>query len=156
MRKSFALISALVFLCCGTFLARSSTTQEQQAIPDGWIKLDAGAFSLLGRKGWEFQREQGIDSYVGRFSSGDMKLEFDYGLYSSPLDDAKDPKYSIAHEIVDGREARIVCPRTPGHGVTGIYFRKTEGKNKLCLWGQDLNKSNQELAMRMFRTIRFP
>ena len=156
MRKSFALISALVFLCCGAFLARSSTTQKQQAIPDGWIKLDAGAFSLLGPKGWEFQKEQGIDSYVGRFSSGGMKLEFNYGLHSNPLNDAKEPKYSIAHEIVDGREARIVSPLTQGQGVTGIYFKKTEGKNKLCLWGQDLSQSNQELALKMFRTIRFP
>jgi hypothetical protein len=81
-------------------------------------------------------------------------LTFDFGHYSNPLNEAKS-KYMIAHEFIGGFHAKIVSPKTPGHGVTGIYFAKVFGSNKLCLWGQDLTSTQQELVLQIFETIRF-
>jgi hypothetical protein len=67
-------------------------------------------------------QRRGIDSYVGEFTGSGVVLEFDYGLYSSPLNDAVEPKYMVAHETIGG--AKVVFPRAPGHGVTEVYFPK--------------------------------
>jgi len=56
---------------------------------------------------------------------------------------------------IGGLRAKIVSPRTPGHGVAGVYFRNVGGSKALCLFGHDLTSTQQELALKMFETIRF-
>ena len=84
-----------------------------------------------------------------------MVLSFDFGIYSSPLNEAEEPKYSIVHEPIDGYPAKVVSPRKPGHGVTGIYINNLGHSYALCLWGQDLTAEQQALALKIFRTIQF-
>ena len=127
-----------------------------KTLDDGWLKLEAGAFSLYAPSGWGFHKKQGVDSYVGEFSGDGIVLKFDYGRYSSDLRDAVEPKYVVSQEKVDGHKSKIVYPRASGHGITGIYFSKVGGSDKLCLWGQELTESQRELALKVFRTIRFP
>jgi hypothetical protein len=123
--------------------------------PVGWYKLDAGYFSIYAPPGWKFQKLQGIeDSYIGEFVVG-VWLEFEYGRWSSPLDEAHEPEYMVAHESIGGYRAKIVSPSLPGRGISGIYFPKTKGGNKLCLYGQNLRGPQQELTLKIFRTIRF-
>lgn len=123
--------------------------------PTGWYKVDAGAFSLFAPPGWEFHQLQGVDSYVGEFVGDGVVLRFDFGRYSSPLNEAKEPAYAIAHESIGGFPAKIVSPRTLGHGITGVYFRNVGRSNGLCLWGKDLTSAQQELVLKIFETIRF-
>jgi hypothetical protein len=125
------------------------------APPTDWRNVDAGAFSILAPLGWKFRQLQGIDSYVGEFIGEGVVLRFDFGGYSNPLKEEKEPAYLVVHKSIAGLRAKIVSPKTPGHGVTGIYFPKTFGSNKLCLFGQDLNATQQELALKIFETIRF-
>jgi hypothetical protein len=140
----------------GVILVGCSSVSKQVEPPDNrWLKVDAGAFSIYAPPGWEFRQKQGIDSYVGEFTGSGVVLKFDYGLYSSPLDEAVEPQYVVAHETIGGYGAKIVCPRAPGHGVTGVYFPKIANSNKLCLWGQGLTDTQQELALKIFRTVRF-
>jgi hypothetical protein len=124
--------------------------------PTGWNKVDAGPFSLFAPQGWEFHQLEGIDSYVGEFVGDGITLRFDFGEYSSGyVKKAKKPTYVMARESIGGFVAKIVSPRTPGHGVTGIYFRNVGHSNGLFLWGQDLTSEQQELALKIFETIRF-
>jgi hypothetical protein len=51
-------------------------------LDDGWLKPEAGAFSLYAPSDWEFHKKQGVDSYVGEFSGDGIVLKFDYGRYS--------------------------------------------------------------------------
>lgn len=132
----------------------SSLTQRQSA--NSWVKLDAGAFSLYAPSGWEFRKQRGIDSYVGEFVGDHIVLEFDYGWYSNPFDDALEPKYAIARENVGGQQAKIIYPSKADQGVTGIYFAGVPDSNKLSLWGRNLTESQRELALKIFRTVRFP
>jgi hypothetical protein len=140
------------------FCAISACVSVRNHLPDPptWHKVEAGAFSLFAPPGWEFHQLQGVDSYVGEFTGDGVTLKFDYGQYSSPLNQAVEPKYVIAQQDIGGHTAKVVYPRSPGHGVTGIYFSKITRTDKLCLWGQDLSDSQQELALQIFRTIRFP
>jgi hypothetical protein len=125
------------------------------AAPTGWHKVDAVAFSLFAPLGWEFRQLQGVDSYVGEFVSEGAILKFDFGAYSNPLKEEKKPKYVVVHKSIGGLRAKIVSPTTPGHGVTAVYFPRAIDSNKLCLYGQDLAPAEQDLALKIFETIRF-
>jgi hypothetical protein len=120
-----------------------------------WRKLDAGPFSILAPAGWEFHQLQGVDSYVGEFVGDGLTLRFDFGRYSSDLRETREPKYVIARESIGGLPAKIVSPRTSGHGITAIYFRSVGGHDALCLWGQDFTPTQQQLALKIFETLRF-
>lgn len=133
----------------------SSPFNTPGGIPDGWVKVEAGAFSIQAPLGWEFHELQGEYSYVGKFTGNGVALHFDFGRYSNPLDDYQEPTYVVAHELVGGYKAKIVSPRVPGHGLTAIYFPRVPHSKKLCVWGKDLTSTQQELVLRIFETIRF-
>jgi hypothetical protein len=123
--------------------------------PTGWHKVDAGPFSILAPPGWEFHQLPGVDSFVGEFVGDNIVFKFDYGEDSNPLKKEKKPAYVVIHKTIGGRRARIVSPRTPGHGITGVYIPNVENSQALTLFGQDLTSTQQELALRIFETLRF-
>jgi hypothetical protein len=132
--------------------------QESLSAPPGtsnWHKVDAGPFSLLAPSVWEFHRLQGVDSYVGEFVGEGMVLTFDFGRYSNPLKEQKKPAYIVVHKSIGGFRAKVASPRTPGHGITGVYFHDVGHATALCLWGKDLTSTQQELALKIFETLRF-
>jgi len=103
-----------------------------------------------------------MDSYTGEFVGGEVALEFDYGLYSTDFDECREPQYLVTFETVAGHRAKVVRPRAGGHGFTGIYFPNTNSdsnplrRDKLAVWGQDLTDAQQDLALKIFQTARFP
>jgi hypothetical protein len=121
----------------------------------GWHKIDAGPFSILAPPGWEFRQLTGVDSYVGEFFEDGLTLTFDFGEYSSSLNEANEPAYNINMWSIGGFSAKVVSPRAPGHGITGVYFRNVGHSNRLCVWGKDLTPAQQELVLKIFQTIRF-
>ena len=127
----------------------------QFAAPTDWHKVDAGPFSILAPSGWEFHQLEGVDSFVGEFVGDSVTLKFDFGEYSNPLKEEKKPEYVVIHKSIAGFRAKVVSPRTPGHGITGVYFRDVGHATALCLWGKDLTSTQQELVLKMFETLRF-
>jgi hypothetical protein len=133
-----------------------STGNLNAVTAPSWHKLDAGPFSLFAPLGWEFHQLMGVDSYVGEFVGDGVVLRFDFGQHSSGyIKKYKKPAYVIGHESIGGFPSKIASPRTPGHGVTGVYFRNVGHSNGLFLWGQDLTSAQQELVLKIFETIRF-
>jgi hypothetical protein len=92
---------------------------------------------------------------VGEFVGDGIVLLFDLGAYSNPLNQEREPEYVVTHESIGGFSARIVSPKIPGHGVTGIYFPSLGGSKKLCISGRDLTSTQQELVLKIFETLRF-
>jgi hypothetical protein len=165
MRLTICLVGAvLVSLLALTWVSRDEAlaksavqvnqVQQSGSEESGWQKIDAGAFSILAPSGWKFRRLQGIDSYVGEFTGSGIVLKFDFGGYSDAFREEKKPAYVVVHKSIGGIAAKIVSPEKPGHGVTGVYFPKTFGSNKLSLFGHDLTAEQQELVMQIFETIR--
>jgi hypothetical protein len=160
-------ISGLIFisipaLLCSTSsdgASAKSTVQVNNAPqPDeesGWHKVDAGPFSILAPSAWEFHQLKGVDSFVGEFVGDGITLRFDFGGYSNPLKEEKKPAYVVVHKSIGGFRVKVVSPRTPGHGITGVYFRDVGHATALCLWGKDLTSTQHELALKIFETIRF-
>ena len=151
MRK--LLLLAIVALVVFIGNAQRIALAEQNIVtklPDGWKQLDADYFTVYAPATWTFR-----NSYVGAFAGDSAQLEFDYGEYSNPLSDEKEPTYVVSQEKMGGRLARIVSPKVPGHGVTSIYFRDVGYTNGLNISGRDLSESQQKTALTIFRTIRF-
>lgn len=148
MRQSPWQILALV-------LVFSQCSSNPQTAPAAWLKLDAGPFSIFAPSGWEFHQLEGVDSFVGEFVGDGLTLKFDFGGYSNPLKKEKKPAYVVVHKSIGGFRAKVVSPRTPGHGITGVYFRHVGDSNALTLWGKDLTSKQQELALKIFETLRF-
>jgi hypothetical protein len=101
-----------------------------------------------------FRKLQGTDSYVGEFVGDATRLGFDFGLYSNPLPDPKDPRHVVSFEVINGRPGKLVVPRSPGHGTTGVYFGDLPGGNKLEVSGTDIIPSQQDVVVRILRTIQ--
>jgi hypothetical protein len=144
----------------GEYLLKRENTKWSiiDYLPTGatsWHKVDAGPFSILAPSGWEFRQLAGVDSYVGEFAEDGLALTFDFGRYSSSLNEPKKPAYVINWESIGGFSAKVVSPRVPGHGITGVYFPDVGHSNRLCLWGKDLTPVQQELVLKIFETIRF-
>jgi hypothetical protein len=152
VRKFFLLLAVVALVISVNALTEQNVVTK---LPDGWKQLDADYFTAYAPATWKFRKMQGIDSYVGAFVGDGVQLEFDYGHYSNPLSDEKEPTYVLSEEKVGGRLARIVSPRVPGHRVTGIYFRDVGDTNGLNISGLDLSESQQKIALTIFRTIRF-
>ncbi|MFZ0959667.1 MAG: hypothetical protein WAO35_02090 [Terriglobia bacterium] len=151
---------ALLSSASGEGASAKSTVQVNDARrpgaeESGWHKVDAGPFSILAPSGWEFHQLVGVDSYVGEFAGDGVVLTFDFGRYSNPLKEEKTPAYVVIHKSIGGRGAKVVSPRTPGHGITGVYFRNVGDSNALCLWGKDLTSAQQELVLKIFDTLHF-
>ena len=152
-RKAIRFGVAFILL---TVCATGQIAQTSAADIAGWHKLDAGPFSILSPAGWEFHQLQGLDSYVGEFVGDGVVLTFDFGRYSSGyFKRDQPPMFFVAKKHIGGHAAKVVSPRTPGHGTTGAYFPKVAGRDCLCIWGKELTAAQQELVLRMFETIRF-
>jgi hypothetical protein len=120
-----------------------------------------GAKSTLVRFAFWLRRDGSFTSYralilmLASFVGDGIVLEFDFGDYSNPLKEEKKPAYVITHKSIGGRRAKIVSPRTPGHGVMGAYFRNAGNASALTLFGHDLTSTQPELALRIFETLQF-
>lgn len=129
--------------------------------PDGWRSVDTGLFSVVLPPGWQYVPAQGIDSFVGSFAGDGVRLSFDYGWYSNSLAFDDDPTYRVHWESIGGREAKIVYPKA-GSGQTGIYFPDVGQTNGALdmptrhnLVGEDLTAEQREIALQIFRSMRF-
>jgi hypothetical protein len=125
-----------------------------------WQTIDAETFFVSIPADWSFRKLQGIDSYVGEIAGGGARLAFDYGGYSNTLADPSDPSHIVSYESIHGRRAKIVVPKRPGKGMTGVYFGDFGGTLTLSrtafnLVGQNLPLSQQETALQIFRTLQF-
>lgn len=126
--------------------------------PTNWQFIDANSFTLSLPPGWNFNKLQGFDSYVGEFVGDGAKLSFDYGWYSDSLAEDNDPKHSVTYETIGSYRAKIVVPKVMGNGTTGVYFDDLGDKiqkTKFNISGQSLNESQQETALKIFRTLKF-
>lgn len=124
-----------------------------------WTSVDAGPFSLMLPPGWVYEPGQGIDSFVGTIRGDGVEMYFDYGIYSNDLPAQGDPAHNVTFETIGGFTAKIVTPAA-ADGTTGVFFADT-GETlrnqavQLQLSGMSLPTSERDLAVIIFRTIRF-
>ena len=127
--------------------------KEGDATHSDWQLVDAGTFTIFLPPKWQFNKIQGTDSQVGEFVGGAMHLRFDFGWYSDPLR-VHSNGHIVSDEIIDGHSAKLVVSKG-GEGITGVHFEDLGNHNKLSIAGYNLNPSQQQTALAIFRTIQF-
>jgi hypothetical protein len=87
--------------CVGLALAASAACAPARTVPPavdpcaapgvdttGWKVADAGPFRFSVPNDYQRRTVQGIDSYIGRWSAPGRSVHFDWGPYSSTLDES--------------------------------------------------------------------
>jgi hypothetical protein len=141
-----------------------ATTQE--AIPDGWKRIDLKAFSFYAPPDMKDQHARGIDSAVWRFRNRSITLDLDFGLYSNDLTFYSDqPEYRAEWTEIGGKKARIATLRMRDESlanslekdrnyVATVYFPDVHGA-RLTFWANCVDAAAQESAKKIFLTIKF-
>jgi hypothetical protein len=94
-----------------------------------------------------------------RFNEINIK-EIDIPVYFSddPDSDYKMGKYlkqKVRMDTIDGRVAKIVTPKSKGHGIIGVYFPSLENGNKLSIYGNNVDSLTEIKFLRAIQSIVF-
>lgn len=91
------------------------------AMPADWRTWDLGAFQLRAPDHMQLSAG-GIDSQAGALTAEGLRIDYDFGLYSDPLERRDDAvQYDASSGSIDGLPARFVRFRTrdpAGHSRT--------------------------------------
>ena len=108
-----------------------------------------------------------MDSIVGLYRSGEMELSFDYGWYSSAMEDQQYSDYKVAWVEIDKIEAKVVTFYYPTSSnqfkyVAAVHFPDTgtsydpHGINRLTIMVWCNTPEQQAIAEKIFQTVQFP
>lgn len=150
----WSILVLLIFCgCLSSFSFRSA--------PLGWKRFQEGdKFSFSAPKNLESQETHGIDSFAGQYNSPDLKLQFDYGMYSDPLENTSPDDFKAEKAMIGGHEARIVTFRSAGLEPefsywAGVHFPDLGDRVKLTMLVRSAKAQGQKKAKIIFHSIRF-
>ena len=135
-RTTLLFLLVLVLLGCKS-LSQNLTKAETSALRQGWDIINAdGKFIFSIPQNMQKQDTPGIDSYVEEYRNTNMKVSFDYGIYSDPLDGySMEPEYKYC---------------------AGVHFPAVnEDGSKLTLMVEFNDEKDYETAKTIFRSIYF-
>lgn len=121
-----------------------------------WKEIQTKEFSIMAPQGWRLEELQGIDSYVGTITNGEVEIMFDYGWYSGDPSEGNNDYY-VDKKNIDGFDARLFSSRK--NNDAGIFFNNLGGgevsQNRLSLYASDLASEEHDLLFAIFETIKF-
>lgn len=140
---------SLWFISVGLILLSCNEDAEQKSV-------DMHRFTMRIPQAWTVEEVQGYDSFVRLIRISDREtIGIDLGWYSSSLN-VSNITHHISYTAIDGKSAKIVKPKNPGLGTTGVYFDSLDHqKTRLQMSGDDLSSENQRQFLNAIETIRF-
>jgi hypothetical protein len=148
-------------------------------IPKSWTQIkERGTDSYVGRiaidekdtidfdLGWYSNKLTEYDPIImdsSMMSAVDSSTAHSGGIIFVKHHTSSDPdryrKTDFKFEIIDGRRAKIVYPRQPGVGITGIYIDSLwvagSAVDRFNLYGDNLKPQNGEAVLKAVRTLKF-
>lgn len=136
----------------------SGCTKDDEPLQE--IEVTLGPYMFVFPGGFKHIPEQGIDSYPGRVTNGDMVFDYDFGYYNSQPEDLPGGEV-VTEEVIEGHYLRIARPLNAQHGRTNIYLYRIDDLtgedgelvSTLLMSITDLSPEEQELAISIFRTV---
>jgi hypothetical protein len=121
-----------------------------------WKELDLKTFTIAIPKQWEYLKDQGMDSFVGEIKGPKVILFFDCsGMgYANHLENSPEEENSHT-DTSDKFIIKTLWPKITGKGMTGIYIQSRKSTFNFQMNGKNLSKKDQELALQVFKTIKF-
>jgi len=123
----------------------------------GWKKIENRSFSFSVPSSFRKTETRGIDSFVQEYVTDNIKLSFDYGIYSNNFDDwPKDTKFDNIK--VNGKNARIGTVThefQKGFPYSIQIHIKLDGGIALSMFVACKSEKEEALARQIFDTISF-
>lgn len=147
VRSAILLATLLMIGCEPAALVAKPPPANWQTIQGATAAQATTPFRLRAPADLKKQDVQGIDSLMGQYQSPTMKLTYDYGWYSDPLDGEGLDGYWTT---INGQRARIASKKD----YIGVHFPDIDGQVKLTVWVQ-LTGAKPETCEMIFATIEF-
>lgn len=156
------LLLVLILLGCKS-ISQNTTKAEVSKLRQGWDVINAdGKFRFYIPQNMQKQDIHSIDSYVEEYRSKNMKVSFDYGIYSDPLDGySMELELKEVKEVISDRKAKIVYFKSTSFAseykyFAGVHFPTVgEGRNKLTMVVEFNDEKGHETAQTIFGSIYF-
>lgn len=143
--------------------------QQKDDVPDGWVKINICRLSFFAPADMKDLGTKGVDSCVAQFANKQMTLYLDYGRYGSPNTQSSLNRGSKEQSVsIDGKKGHLITYIDDRQGNSGrkydaslyVVVRESESEAfpntiSLMMWVQGETEKDQEIAQRIFRTIRF-
>lgn len=157
-------LSEIILLIVGASILGCTVHLPADGLPPAkdWQKVEIkGRFSFSIPPAMKQTSVQDTDSLVREYRSPSVRLGFDYGWYSDPLDYQKRTDYQESIVEIDGRKAKFVTfrpadTRSDFATFAGIHFSDpVDGQNKLTMWARYQNPADLNQIMKVFQSIKF-
>jgi hypothetical protein len=154
-----ALLVALVGALGGCGSSSTARTVEPFPPRANWQQVDAKGYFTFWIPGDLMEEHlQGVDSYVGSWFSPAMRVDFDYGRYSAPIDVSSLPKpVTLMQDDSSGRAGTIVtyanASRNP---VAQLYVGDIDGVNRLSMTAVGFEGTEASIPLLVLQSVRFP
>ena len=102
--------------------------------------------------------EQGIDSFVGKVVGSGIELKFDFGVYTSPIENLPSNSYEVLNETFGSVERQIIIGLDTQENFAGIHIRDLNNfsflGNYVSLWmgTRDISQEQQNLVIKIFES----
>ncbi len=130
--------------------------------PEGWAKINICHISFFAPSDMKDLGAKGADSCVAQFANNDIRLYLDYGRHISASSRRNSLEFKEQSISIDGKTAQLVTYIDDTHGNSGLKYDaslyvvvKESESEGLMMWVEGERKKDQEIAQRIFRTIRF-
>jgi hypothetical protein len=127
-----------------------------------WERRDEGPFSLRLPRGYRKKNARGIDSFVGRYDAPGRNLIYDFGLYSSTLDEWRTDsrEFYACRDSVGPHLVKFVTARAAnGSYRAGATWRELArgelGSLHLTVSTESRSAAHQQEALAIFRSVQF-
>ena len=109
---------------------------------DGWHTIQTGRFEIQTPVEFKFFRKRGIDSFIGGITDKNDTISFDYGYYSSSLNDLRTPNFDIIYKSINERDFKIMIGKNDIKYIAGFTDDLPDGKRLMidCYGCADLDK----------------
>lgn len=157
--RILSLFMSLILL----FLLANISCAQKVKMPENWKKFDLPLFSFFAPSDFVSEPFKGKDSAIWKYKNQDLELTIDLGLYSAkPVEDKNEDNYVEKSAVIDKKKATIVSFKFSNseskefNYITAVYFPKIDsGETKLSLIAHSKTPEKQEIAEKIFRSIKF-
>jgi len=131
----------------------------------GWTVVDAGPFRFAVPNDYQRRKVQGIDSHVGWWSAPGRSVHFDWGMYSSTLDESATLLRDRAEctteigghpaKVVGGFDAEGRWEEQGRKYVVAATWRDVQPGTHLTLSVTSADPSDVPVLVRIIQSVRF-
>lgn len=137
----------------------SGCENSDEYVSTGIDSIEIGYYKFEFNSEFTLIEEQGIDSYVGRVEAPGIQIHFDFGWYTSSLENLPTEQYMVNVDTIDGHYSQIIKAINSEVDITRIHLYKIQdsidspnGFNSLTMTSTNLTIESQDLVLSIYNS----